>query len=99
MNVPFHAEVIRLSPHVRCRAVGDEGVLVHLENARVLVVNSVGLHVVQQLEKRPMTMGELIDSVLAEFEVEADQARADVEVFLGQLRDEQALDSPEPGHD
>jgi hypothetical protein len=86
-------EAIRLSSRLRYRAVGDEGVLVHLENARVLVVNEAGLYVVQALGRQAMTMSELADSVAREFEVEPEQARADVAAFLDQLRGEQALDT------
>jgi adenosyl cobinamide kinase/adenosyl cobinamide phosphate guanylyltransferase len=50
MPTSIENEQIRLTSQVRHRAVGDEGVLVHLENGRVLVVNEVGLFIVQQLE-------------------------------------------------
>ena len=96
MNTPEainETTTFRLSSRLRYRAVGDEGVLVHLENARVLVVNETGLHVVQALGRQAMTMTELADSVAREFEVEPDQARADVIAFLDQLRGEQALET------
>ena len=91
MSEPTNDETIRLSSRVRYRAVGDEGVLVHLENGRVLVVNEVGLHIVQALGRQAMTVAELAESVVREFEVDAASARADVAVFLGQLRGEQAV--------
>ena len=40
-------EQMRLSTQVRYRSVVDEGVLVHLQNGRVVVVNEVGLHIVK----------------------------------------------------
>lgn len=89
-------ERVQLSNRLRHRAVGNEGVLVHLENGRVLVVNEVGTHLVQALERQPMTVAELADSVAREFAVEAGQARADVAVFLDQLRAEQAIDMVAP---
>jgi hypothetical protein len=89
-------ERVQLSSRLRHRTVGDEGVLVHLENGRVLVVNEVGNHCVQALGHQPMTVAELADSVVREFAVDADQARADVAAFLDQLRAEQALEITGP---
>jgi hypothetical protein len=87
-------EMIQLSDRVRYRTVGDEGVMVHLESGRVLVVNEVGIHCVQALGRQPMTVAELADAVAREFAVEAGQARADVAAFLDQMRAEQAIDLP-----
>lgn len=92
MPETINAEKLHLSNRVRFRAVGDEGVLVHLENGRVLVVNEVGLYVVETLGRQAMTMEELADAVAGAFEVEAKQALADVGEFLDQLRGEQAID-------
>ena len=85
-------ERVQLSSRLRHRVVGNEGVLVHLENGRVLVVNEVGIHCVQALGRQPMTVVELADSVAQEFVVEADQAQADVVAFLDQMRAEQAIE-------
>jgi hypothetical protein len=87
-----HLDKIRLSSRVRFRTVGDEGVLVHLENGRVMVVNDVGLYIVQALGKQAMSIEELADSVAGAFEVDADKARTDVSAFLDQMRGEQAID-------
>jgi hypothetical protein len=84
--------VVRLASRLRHRAVGDEGVLVQIENGRVLVVNEVGLHVVQQLGLGSRTLEQLVESVVDEFEVDSEQARTDVTAFLEQLRAEAALE-------
>ena len=96
MNTPEainEETTLRLTSRLRYRAVGDEGVLVHLENARVLVVNEVGLHIVQALGQQALTVAELADAVARAFEVDAAAARADVIAFLDQLRGEQALET------
>lgn len=90
---------IQLSERLRYRTVGHEGVLVHLDNGRVLVVNEVGNHCVQALGRQAMTIAELADSVAQEFEVEAGQAAHDVAVFLEQMRAEQAIDTAEANGD
>ncbi len=91
MTEAMSVETIRLSSRVRSRGVGDEGVLVHLESGRVLVVNEVGQHIVEAIGRRAMTVDELSDAVASAFDVDASQARADVMAFLDQLRAENAV--------
>ncbi len=93
MTETIGTEKIKLSSRVRYRAVDDEGVLVHLENGRVLVVNEVGLFIVRALGRETMTVADIADAVAGAFEVDAVHARADVAVFLDQLREEQAVDT------
>lgn len=83
---------LRLSSRLRYRAVGDDGVLVHLETGRVIVVNEVAFYIVQQLGEHRMTMPELADSLVREFEVEPDKAMSDVSVFLVELEEEKGLE-------
>ena len=85
-------EKIHLSSRLRYRAIGDEGVMVHLENGRVMVVNEVGIFIVETLGRQDMTVVELADKVTGAFEVDKNQARADVTAFLDQLRGEQAIE-------
>ena len=82
---------IQLTSRIRHRAVEDEGVLVHLDNGRVIVVNEVGLYIVQQLDK-PMTHEELSAAVVAEFDISTDQAAKDIDVFLSELDAEQVIE-------
>ena len=82
---------IRLSGRVRFRDVAGQGVLVQLEEGRVLVVNEVGLYIVQALSRQAMTESELAEAVAQAFEVDATQAKSDVALFLDQLRGEKAL--------
>ena len=85
-------EKIHLSGRVRFRAIGDEGVMVHLENGRAMVVNEVGIFIVETLGRQDMTVAEIAAAVADEFEVDANQARDDVLTFLDQLRGEQAIE-------
>lgn len=94
MNETVESKTIGLSSQVRYRAVGDEGVLIHLENGRVIVVNEVGLHIVQQL-KKPTTRNDLAVAVAAEFEVSFAQAAEDLDLFLAELDQDQILDGTE----
>jgi hypothetical protein len=91
MHNSSNDELIRLTSSVRYRAVGEEGVLVHLENGRVIVVNPVGLHIVQLLGA-PITRQALAVAIAAEFHVTADQAESDLQAFLAELDQEQVLE-------
>ena len=84
-------EKIHLTPRIRYRSVGKEGVLVHLDNGRVIVVNEVGLHVIQRLDT-PMTRQDLAASIVGEFETSKDQAIKDLDAFLSELDAEQAIE-------
>lgn len=83
---------VQLDSRVRYRAVGDEGVLVHLDSGRVIVINEVGLHLVQLLE-RPVTPEALTQSVAQSFAVSPDQARADIATYLEAMAAEQLLNT------
>ncbi|MDN5865683.1 MAG: PqqD family protein [Gammaproteobacteria bacterium] len=84
------SESLSLNPRIRHRAVGDDGVVVHLDNGRVMVVNEVGRRVVELLSQ-PHAESELARRLADEFEVTAEQAETDLRVFLEQLDSEQVL--------
>ena len=91
MPEPIGENKVRLSGRVRFRDVAGQGVLVQLEEGRVLVVNEVGLYIVQALSRQAMTESELAEAVAQAFEVDATRAKSDVALFLEQLRGEKAL--------
>ena len=79
-----------MNSRVRYRAVGEDGVLVHLDNAEVMVVNEVGLFLVQQLSQSRTTQ-QLVDAVVGEFNVEPGRASADVDSYISQLRERELI--------
>jgi len=83
-------ETLGLSSGVRFRNIDGDGVIVHLENSRVLVVNEVGLHIIQRLDT-PVTREELAASIGEEFDVSDEQAEKDLQVYLDALDREQIL--------
>ena len=90
---------VKLSSQVRYRAVVDEGVLVHLQNGRVVVVNEVGLHIVKVLDQahnQSMTRTEMGLAVAMEFDTTHEQAMADLEVYLNELDKEQVIEHQPP---
>ena len=83
-------ETFSLHPQVRYRQVAEEGVLVHLARGRVLVLNAVGLHIVQTLQ-HPQTRAALVQSILDQFAAEKAQASADLDAYLQALEQEEVL--------
>ena len=83
--------LVSLSDRVRFRAVGEEGVVVHVESGRVVVLNATGLHVLRELEQGSRTPAQLAGSLAAEFAVEPAEASADVAAFLAELDAERIL--------
>ncbi|MFT5609520.1 MAG: hypothetical protein ACI9WC_000205 [Arenicella sp.] len=84
-----------LSAQVRHRAVGADGVLVHLQNGRVIVVNEVGLYIVQLLQK-PISIGAICESISSEFDVTQQQAESDLTKFLSELDQESIVEQATP---
>lgn len=82
MPLPEH---IALHPDIRFRAVPPEGVLVDQRNAEVLVVNDLGLRVVQLLEAGG-TRDSIIETLLQEYDATAAVIASDVEAFLLDLQ-------------
>jgi hypothetical protein len=70
---------------VRFRVVGDEGVVVRQESAEVIAVNGVGASLLSLLDGR--NVAGVVDGLLAEYDVERESLRRDVERFLLELRE------------
>ncbi len=81
---------LSISSRVRFRAVGDDGVLVHLDSGRVVVVNGVGLFLVEQLQQ-PRTRADLSRAITDTFEVSSSQAETDLAAYLDDLAAENML--------
>ncbi|MFT5114885.1 MAG: hypothetical protein ACI8P9_004227 [Parasphingorhabdus sp.] len=84
-----------LSAQVRHRAVGEDGVLVHLQNGRVIVVNEIGLYIVHLLQK-PISTVAISESISAEFDVTLQQAESDMIKFLAELDHENIIERATP---
>jgi len=92
MNEASSQEQITLTRRLRYRAVADEGVLVNLDSGRAIVVNEVGLHIIQQLAS-PKTREVLAASISSHFDIDIQQATVDLDIYLAELHKEQVLES------
>jgi len=77
------------------REIAGETILVPIRGKlvdmqRIFSVNSVGAHIWQQLDGS-RSLAQIRDDVLDVFEVERDQADADVQEFIGELLEAQLI--------
>ena len=70
--------------HIVSRLVEDETVLLNLESGFYFGVDQVGQRI-WQLVGDGMTLGEIVDAIVAEYEVEPSEAEIDVLEFANTL--------------
>ena len=70
-------------PDLRLTALEGEGVVLHLKERRYFTVNETGLVLLEAL-KEPKSLEELVEGLLAEYEVTEESARQTSEAFLTQ---------------
>ena len=75
---------LSLSSSVRWRRVGEEGVVLNQNSSEVLVLNSLGMRIIELLDQS-MSVDQMIDTLLLEYDVEPSVLRHDVRDFLHQL--------------
>jgi hypothetical protein len=76
--------ILRPSPDVLFRDLGDEAVLLDLKSGTYFGLNAVGSRI-WQLIVAQAPLGTVRDRLLAEYDVQAEQAWEDVEVLAGEL--------------
>ncbi len=77
-------------PQVAARVVDDSAVIVLADAGEVHVLNAVGTRI-WELTDGTHTIQQIVDTIVAEFEVTPQQAQTDVEEFLQTLVDAQSL--------
>jgi hypothetical protein len=75
---------LSVPPQVMSRRVGEETVLLDLESGLYFGVDQVGQRV-WELAGSGQALGEIVDVIVSEFEVERSQAEADVLEFAATL--------------
>lgn len=75
---------VRLGPHIRWRKVGDEGVVLNQDKSEVLVLNILGIHVIELLGQGLNTV-QLNQTLLSEYDVDQFTLDADIQCFLREL--------------
>jgi len=75
---------LSVPPQVMSRRVGDETVLLDLERGFYFGVDRVGQRI-WELAGSDRTLGDIVDVIVDEFDVDRDQAEADVMEFAATL--------------
>jgi hypothetical protein len=83
-DLPQRTASLRVPEHVLMRRVGDEHVLLNLEDETYYGLNPVGSRLIE-LAEHGATLEEIIDRLFAEFEVERERLEADVRRIAAEL--------------
>lgn len=84
---------VTIPSHVMARQVGDETVILDLASGTYFGLNPVGARI-WQLVSEGKTIGRVLESVLAEFEVTAAEAERDLDNLLSELRSRELIKRP-----
>lgn len=77
-------KVFELPPDVRYRAVGGEGVVVRQAEAEVIVLNRLGIRVLEEIDAaRPVSV--IVETLLQQFAVERETLERDLGAYLDEL--------------
>ena len=77
-------------PDLRLTELEGEGVVLHLGSRRYFSVSETGLLILNQLEQQ-RTEAELVDALIAEYEVDRPRAEQSVRDFLAKCSDSKLL--------
>ena len=92
-----NGERLELSPRIRYRAIDDEGVVVHVDRGEVMVLNAVALRTLQLIGEtgsRSAVLGRLVQ----EYDAPEAVLAADLDSFLGELREHDLLRTTQDGY-
>ncbi len=84
--------IFRLKSDIRYRPIADEGIVLRQDEGEVLVVNGVGVRVVEIISEGT-TLEQMLMTLEAEYDVEPEQLRADVLAYLEELENAGVLET------
>lgn len=74
------------SADISARTIGDETIVLNLPRSRYFTIRGVGVRLFELLAE-DRSIDDLVDTIVAEYEVDHVLARRDVEGFIARLRD------------
>jgi hypothetical protein len=78
------------STDISARTIGDETIVLSLANSRYFSITGVGTRVLELLAE-DISLDDLVETIVDEYEVDPATARHDVRAFLDRLRDAELL--------
>ena len=82
----------QLKSVIRFRSIADEGIVLRQDEGEVLVVNGVGVRVVE-LIREGTTLEQILTTLEGEYDVEPEQLRTDVMTYLAELEEAGVLET------
>ena len=86
-RLSVHSVVIAAPEQVSC-PLGDESAILSLKNSVYYGLDSVGARVWNLLLQKPRSIGDLRDTLLGEYDVEAESCERDLFSLLEKMQDE-----------
>ncbi len=83
--------LFHLKSDVRYRSIADEGIVLLQDEGEVLVVNGVGVRIVELIGEGS-TLPQILTALETEYDVEPEQLRTDVRTYLAELEDAGVLE-------
>ena len=88
MDIPLSAHsIVAASPHQVSCPLGDEAAILNMKNAIYYGLDAVGARIWDLLQK-PRSVGEIRDTLLEEYDVEAERCERDLLGLLEKMRSE-----------
>ena len=82
----------QLKSDIRFRSIADEGIVLRQDEGEVLVVNGVGVRVVELISEGT-TLEQILTTLEGEYDVEPEQLRTDVMTYLAELEEAGVLET------
>ena len=84
--MPNLDRVLKHKDDVRFRVVGEEAVVVRQDAAEVLAINDVGARILALIDAKS-TVGQLIETMSSEYDVDRNELTQDIENFVVAMHD------------
>lgn len=85
MNSGHDHQPLRLRPDIRFRKIANEGVVLRQDEGEVLVVNGVGVHIVELVQKGA-SRDEIHRELIEAYDVDPEQLKRDIAAYLEELQ-------------
>ena len=90
------ATVVSASPNQVHSRVDEDLVILQLDSSMYYSLNPVGARVFELIQE-PTSLGAIVDTIVAEFEVDPPTARTDVLALMGTLIEQKLVEARAPG--
>lgn len=87
----LQTDIIKISDTVLSSQLGDESVILDHEKGEYFGLDNVGSFVWEKIQDKEMTVAEIKEAVLEEFDTDEATAEKDIEVLLSQLKEEKLI--------